>query len=112
MYNGRNTCEIFSDFGQTFDNMLIVSFLPFLESALENTVEILQADNVQSVELRIVMGTLYDENNKLLSFEEEMKIYDEIHQKIKKKYNFDMIYIWTVIKALGKEAIINQLKVF
>lgn len=46
MYNGRNTCEIFSDFGHTFDNMLIVSFLPFLEPALENTVEILQADNV------------------------------------------------------------------
>lgn len=55
-----------------FDNLFIFCFEPLYAKALENTVLTLINDNIQSLELRIIMDSFWDKDNKETSLQYQL----------------------------------------
>lgn len=109
-FNLRDTEEIFMSFGNIFENIFVYEFEPLYKEGLINTVETLMKDNLSSCELRMVLGLYKNSENKKGSLQEEMDFLQKTKEEIKKKYNFNLAFIWTGIKLEGKEKILQNFR--
>ena len=104
---GNSSHEIWKHFQHKFTKVgELGKYVPFFKDLTKNALVKCINQNVAIVEYRHISGTLFDDNKRKLDFLQELKVFREIVDDIRKDTpHFEFKLILTGLKIVGKKHI-------